>query len=199
MRSTLPWLGLAVAIFSPIVAASFSPYLQYRQPLYVMSGFAGILGLGLLLIQPLLAQGLLPYPDLRRSRQIHRLTGAALVLCVVLHIGGLWATSPPDVVDALLFRSPAPFSPWGMLAALAIVATGLLALNRRGLSYRSWRNSHMLLAAVAVIGSAAHAILVEGTMEQMTKFALCILVLLAYLRAVVPQSGNDRRSNRQEP
>ncbi len=36
-------------------------------------------------------------------------------------------TRPPDVVDVLLFHSPAPFSIWGVMAMWAIFVAALLA------------------------------------------------------------------------
>ena len=34
-----------------------------------------------------------------------------MAVAVVIHVAGLWITSPPDMIDALLFTSPTPFSP----------------------------------------------------------------------------------------
>ncbi|MEO0763593.1 MAG: ferric reductase, partial [Pseudomonadota bacterium] len=65
MRDTLIWLGLATAIAAPIVAAAFSPLLQWRDGIYITAGFAGILGMALLLVQPLLAAGDLPLSQSR--------------------------------------------------------------------------------------------------------------------------------------
>jgi hypothetical protein len=45
-----------------------------------------------------------------------------------------------------------------------------------------------LLAVVIVVGSVVHGLLVEGTMETMSKAALCALVLAAAIKAMV-----DRR------
>jgi predicted ferric reductase len=69
----------------------------------------------------------------------------------------------------------------------AIFAVALLALLRRRLRLRprTWRLSHMVLAVVIVAGSVLHAILIEGTMETMTKAALCVLVLAATMKVMV--------------
>jgi hypothetical protein len=45
-----------------------------------------------------------------------------LVVAVVVHVGGLWITSPPDMIDALLLTSPTPFSAFGVIAMWAIFA-----------------------------------------------------------------------------
>ena len=87
----------------PIVVAAFSPFLAFRQPVYILSGFAGILALAFMLVQPLLAAGLLPGLGAARSRRLHMWSGAALLACVSGQVGGRWFTSPPDVVVALLF------------------------------------------------------------------------------------------------
>jgi hypothetical protein len=47
------------------------------------------------------------------------------------------------------------------------------------LSLRSWRNAHSWLAVVIVSSNAVHDLLIEGTMETMSKTALCALVFAA--------------------
>ncbi|WP_237220146.1 ferric reductase-like transmembrane domain-containing protein [Salipiger sp. CCB-MM3] len=177
------WSSLALAIGIPVAAAAVSPLLAWRQPVYIASGFAGIIALGLLLLQPLLAIGALPGLQGGRGRRVHRWIGAALVIFVVLHVAGLWLTSPPDVIDALLFVSPTPFSAWGVIAMWGVILSGLLALRRR--RGRRWRLFHRGLGAVVVGCSVIHALLIEGTMEPLSKALLCGLVLLATLAAVL--------------
>jgi predicted ferric reductase len=183
-RVTLIWALLAAAILVPIAAAATSPLLEWRGPIYILAGFAGIVGLGLMLVQPLLIAGYLPGLSAYRGRRVHHWIGGALVVMVMVHIGGLWITSPPDMIDAILFTSPTPFSPFGVIAAWAIFAVALLAAIRRRLGLRTWRLAHMSLAVVIVVGSATHAILVEGTMETMSKAALCALVLAATIKVM---------------
>ena len=88
---------------------------------------------------------------------------------------------PPDVVDALPFTSPTPFSVWGVIAMWAIFAAALLAGLRRRLRLppRAWRQGHTALAAVIVLGTVVHAMLIEGTMETVSKAALGVLALAA--------------------
>ncbi|KPB01309.1 ferric reductase-like transmembrane domain-containing protein [Ahrensia marina] len=180
-RTGLIWGALATALCAPLLAAGFSPLLQYRQPIYIIAGFAGIAGLALLLLQPILAGNYLPDISAKRARKIHKIIGIALVLMVLAHVIGLWITSPPDVIDALLFRSPTPFSIWGVTAMWAVFATAILAALRRKLRIRlhSWRYAHMMLAVIIVIGTVVHALMIDGTMEFYTKIALCALVVVA--------------------
>ena len=182
----LIWAVVAAAIGVPIAAAMASPLLAWRGPVYILAGLAGIVGLGALLFQPLLIRGDLPGLSGGTARRVHRWVGGALVVALVIHVAGLWITSPPDMIDALLFASPTPFSPWGVIAMWAIFATALLAVFRRrlGLRLRTWRISHMLLAIVIVVGSVVHSMLIEGTMETMSKAALCALVVAATIRVV---------------
>ena len=179
LRSLLIWAAVIACVAVPLIAAAQSPLLEWREPVYITAGFAGIVGLGLMLVQPLLAAGLLPDLSLAKARRLHVFMGAALVLSVLLHVGGLWITSPPDVIDALTFRSPTPFSLWGVIAMWAIFAAALLAGLRRGLKLRvtTWRKVHTGLAAITVSGTAAHALLIEGTMETLSKVALCIIAV----------------------
>src|SRR4051794_28451511 len=185
-RVTLIWALLAAAVFVPIAAAAASPLLAWRDPIYILAGFAGIMALGLMLVQPLLIAGYLPGLSAYRGRRAHHWIGGALVVMVVVHVGGLWITSPPDMIDALLFTSPTPFSPFGVIAMWAIFAVALLAALRRrlGLRLRTWRIAHMLLAVVIVAGSVLHAILIEGAMETVSKAALCALVLAAAIKVM---------------
>ena len=187
-RAAAIWAFLAIAIGVPIALAAASPLLQWRQPIYIAAGFAGIVAMALLLLQPLLAGGYLPRVTGKSGQRIHRLVGSLLVAAVAIHVIALWITSPPDVVDALLFRSPTPFSAWGVIAMWAVFAAALLAVFRRRLRLLTWRRAHTALAVVTVVGSIVHAMLIEGTMEIVSKALLCALVLAATVKVVV-----DRR------
>jgi hypothetical protein len=115
-RVILIWAALAAAICVPIAAAAASPLLAWRDAVYILAGFAGIVALGLVLVQPLLIGGYLPGLSAYRGRRAHHWIGGTLVVAVVIHVAGLWITSPPDMIDALLFTSPTPFSPFGVIA-----------------------------------------------------------------------------------
>lgn len=187
VRAVLTWAALAAALIVPIAVAATSPLLAWRQPVYIVAGFAGVVGLALLLLQPLLAGGYLPYLSRPRGRRLHVFVGAGLVTAVVIHVGGLWVTSPPDVVDALLLRSPTPFSLWGVIAMWAVFAAAILAMGRRRLRLRlaTWRLLHLSLAAVTVVGTVVHAMLIEGTMGTISKVCLCVLVLVTAAIVIV--------------
>jgi predicted ferric reductase len=184
-KASLIWAALAAAIGVPIALAATSDLLAYRGPVYIIAGFAGMIALGLVLVQPLLIAGYLPGLQAFHGRRVHRWTGGALVVLVVVHVGGLWITSPPDMIDALTYTSPTPFSPFGVTAMWAIFAVAILAALRRRLGLRTWRIAHMSLAVVIVVGSVVHGMLVEGTMETMSKAALCALVLAAAIKVMV--------------
>src|SRR5689334_8218909 len=185
-RATLIWAALATAVGVPIAAAATSPQLEWRAPVYILAGFAGIVALGLVLVQPLLIGGYLPGLSAYRGRRAHHWIGGALVVAVVVHVAGLWITSPPDMIDALLFSSPTPFSPFGVIAMWAIFAVAIIAALRRrlGLRARTWRIVHIPLAIVIVVGGVVHAMLIEGTMETVSKAALCALVLGATIKVI---------------
>jgi predicted ferric reductase len=190
VRVALIWAALVAAICVPIALAATSDLLAWRGPVYILAGFAGIIALGLVLVQPLLIGGYLPGLSGYRGRRAHYWIGGALVMVVVVHVAGLWITSPPDMIDALTFTSPTPFSPFGVVAMWAIFAVACLAAFRRrlGLAPRTWRLAHMSFAVVIVVGGVVHAMLIEGTMETMSKAALCALVLGAAIKVMV-----DRR------
>lgn len=167
--------------------AAASPLLAWRDPVYIVSGFAGVTAMALVLMQPLLAGGYLPGLPVRPGRRVHRWVGAALVAMVVAHVAGLWLTSAPDVIDALLFESPTPFSAWGVVAMWAIFASAVLAVFREPLRIgpKAWRIGHSALVVVIVVGSVVHALLVEGTMGPASKAAFCALVLVATAKVLM--------------
>jgi hypothetical protein len=183
----LIWALAAAAILVPLAIAGSSPLLAWRDPIYIVAGFAGVIALGALLLQPLLAGGSLPGVTGRRGRQAHIWVGAVVVIAVVVHVIGLWLTSPPDVIDALLFRSPTPFSVWGVVAMWAVFAAAALAMFRRRLRLRPaiWRAIHLAFAVVIVTGTVIHALLIEGTMGPVSKAVLCILVAAAAAKTIV--------------
>jgi len=186
-KVTLIWAALAAAIGVPLALATASPQLEWRDPVYILAGFAGIIALGLVLVQPLLIGGYLPGLPAYRGRRVHHWIGGALVAAVVVHVAGLWITSPPDMIDALTFTSPTPFSPFGVIAMWAIFAVAILAALRRrlGLRPQTWRIAHMVLAVVIVVGVVVHGVLIEGTMETVSKAVLCALVLAAAVKVMV--------------
>ncbi|MET4043935.1 ferric reductase-like transmembrane domain-containing protein [Bradyrhizobium sp. RT6a] len=185
-RAPLIWVALVLAIGVPIALAAGSEQLAWRGAVYILAGFAGIIALGLVLVQPLLIGGYLPGLSAYRGRRAHHWIGGALALAVVIHVAGLWITSPPDMIDALTYTSPTPFSPFGVTAMWAIFTVALLAPLRRrlGLRLRTWRIVHIPLAIIIVAGSVAHCLLIEGTMETISKAALCAAVLAATVKVM---------------
>lgn len=187
MRIILIWIALVAALAIPIAIAANSPLLAWRDPIYIVAGFAGIIAMALLFIQPLLIGGYLPGLSLSQGRSGHRWIGACLVLAVLIHVGALWITSPPDVIDALTFASPTPFSLWGVIAMWAVFTSALLAVFRRRLRLqpRHWRKGHSFLAVIIILTTILHALLIEGTMETISKIALAILLIIATLKATL--------------
>ncbi|TPE49296.1 ferric reductase [Amaricoccus solimangrovi] len=182
MRAGLVWAVVALVTVAPLLAAAASPLLEWREPVYVVAGFAGIVAMALLLVQPLLAAGALPGLAGRRGLRSHRYAGAAALVVVLVHVAGLWMTSPPDVIDALTFTAPTAFSAWGVIAMWALVIAALLAAFHR--RTRLWHLAHRMLALVIAIASAAHALLIEGTMEPVSKVAACAVMVVATVAVV---------------
>jgi hypothetical protein len=171
IRFILIWATVVAAIAVPMAAAAVSPQLEWRHPVYIAAGFAGIIALGLLLVQPLLIGGYLPGLSAHGRRRLHRWIGGMLVVAVAIHVGALWITS-------------APFSAWGVIAMWATFAAALFASLRRRLRVRlrTWRIGHSFLTGIIVVGTTVHAILIEGTMETVSKVALCALVIVATMK-----------------
>lgn len=194
-REILIWPALLLAMAVPVVLAAFSPLLAWRDPVYILGGFAGVVALALMLLQPLAVGGRLPGLGGLRGRQLHHWIGAAVTVAVIVHVGALWLTSPPDIIDALLFRSPTPFAIWGVIAMWALFASALLALRRRRLGLRLWRRVHTALVCLIVPGSILHALLITGTMEPWSKVVLCALIAAATRRTIVARRAWAGRGN----
>jgi len=186
LRAAAIWLGLGGIVITVVVAAISSPLLEWRSPVYIVAGLAGVIGLVVLLFQPLLTTGYLPGINTVSGRRIHHWLGGMLLLSVLTHVAGLWITSPPDVLDALLFRSPTAFSLWGVIGMWCVLATALLAAFRQKLKLklRIWRRAHKSLAVIIVIGTVVHALQIEGTMETLSKTVLCVAVVISTVLAL---------------
>lgn len=197
-RKVVIWTALITALAIPLAVAASSPLLAWRDAIYILAGFAGVVAMGLLLVQPLLVGGYLPGLAAGRGRRVHRWVGASLVVAVVIHVAALWITSPPDVVDALLFASPTPFSAWGVIAMWCVFAAALLAALRRRMRLRprTWRVGHTILAAVIVVGSVVHAMLIEGTMGMASKALLCALTFMATAKVMADLRVWAKRTRR---
>ena len=62
---------------------------------------------------------------------------------------------------------------WGVVATVALVA-----LRRRlGLRYPTWLIVHNALALIVVVATVVHALQIEGAMEIVSKWAICIAAL----------------------
>jgi predicted ferric reductase len=181
VSSALAWGSVAAVMIVPVAIAAFSPYLASRNMPYIVGGFAGIVGLSLLFLQPLLPAGYLAGSEGPAGRRWHRWLGVAIVVAVALHVGGLYLASPPDTIDALLLVSPTPFSVYGVTAMWGVAATAILVLFRRrlGLLHSVWRLIHNGLAAIVVVATVIHALQIEGAMEPGSKWMLCMAVVAA--------------------
>lgn len=195
-RATLIWAALVAAICVPIAFAAASPLHEWRGSIYIIAGLAGILALALVCLQPLLIGGYLPGLSGYRGRRAHYWIGGVLAVAVAIHVGGLWISSPPDMIDALLFASPTPFSAWGVIAMWAIFAVTILAALRQrvGLPPRTWRLAHMVLAVIIVVGGIVHSLLIEGTMETISKATLCALTFAAAVKVMIDRRVWRRRA-----
>jgi len=182
-RKLLMCIVLFLSVVIAIVAATFSPLHEWRQPIYITASFAGIAGMAIMLFQPVLIAGYLPNVLPRNARRIHQWIGSLIVLSVFIHVLGLWITSPPDVVDALLFVSATPFSNWGVVAMWAVLITASLSALRHKLpiTLRHWQLLHRTLAVIIIVGTVVHAMLIDGAMETFSKAFLCILLLVTTL------------------
>jgi len=194
MYAVLTWVVLACFVIIPVAIAAASPLLAARTGVYVMAGIAGAAALALLLVQPILAAGYLPGLHIAQARLWHRWVGTGIVIGVALHVGGLYLTSPPDALDALLLVAPTPFSIYGVIGMWSVVLTVILVAlrSRMALGYNAWRIVHNGLSAIVVVTSIVHALMIEGMMGSLSKQILCLSVLATmaivslHLRVIKP-------------
>ena len=57
--------------------------------------------------------------------------------------------------------------------------------RRLGLPILVWRRAHTTLAVLTIVGTVVHALLIEGTMEPISKTILAVLALAATLKAIL--------------
>lgn len=192
--AVLIWGGAVFVLAIPLIIAANSPLLQWREPIYILAGFAGVVGLAALMVQPALAAGWMPWISLSRSRMAHRIIGAVIFIAVVVHVAALWITSPPDVVDVLLFRSPTPFSIWGAVAMWAVFASAAFATFRKRLRVppRIWRRVHLSLATLIVVCTVVHALQIDGTMGTISKSVACAVALIGLACIIWEKSRPSR-------
>ena len=204
VSSALAWGSVAAVMIVPVAIAAFSPYLASRNMPYIVGGFAGIVGLSLLFLQPLLPAGYMAGSEGPAGRRWHRWLGVGIIVVVALHVGGLYLASPPDTIDALLLVSPTPFSVYGVTAMWGVLVTAILVLFRRrfGLRYSVWRLIHNGLAAIVVVATVIHALQIEGAMEPVSKWILCMAVVvttgvalldLRVVRPILRRRDRDRK------
>lgn len=176
-----------MVISVPVLLAALSPLHAWRDSIYIAASLAGVLTLSLLLLQLLLSTDYLPGLGRRQKLRLHQNTGKLLFALVIIHVAGLWITSPPDVIDALTFNSPTPFSLWGVIAMWSLFATVTLALFRSKLNIKpnGWRFIHGSLAIVIVFATVIHTVLIEGTMENFSKIAICTVLLITTLLIII--------------
>ncbi len=179
------WAGLAVILLSPVLIAAASPLQEWRDAAYITGGMAGVIALSLLVLQPLLAAGYLPGLRLPAARKLHRLSGALLAVCIALHVGGLYISSPMDALDALLLVSPTPFSIYGVTAMWAVILTICIVTFRRRIRPGLWRIVHNGLALIIVVSTVIHAVMIDGAMGEWSKWLMCGLAIGATAFAIV--------------
>jgi len=73
--NVIVWIIVVVAVCVPLTLAANSELLQWREPIYIAAGIAGVFAMALLLFQPLLAAGYLPGLTRVHSRRVHRVVG----------------------------------------------------------------------------------------------------------------------------
>lgn len=176
-RWRLKWVLCVLAIAIVVGLAAMSPLLQWRGPIYIAACFAGIIAFCVMLVQPLLITGDLPTNRPLKARQLHRIVGMGIMILIIIHIVGLYWVSPMDVVDVLLLRSPTPFGLWGAIGFYAAFALSLVLVFKDRLSVKTWRHAHLTLAMIIVVATILHALQIEGTMEQISKWVLCGFVI----------------------
>ena len=80
----------------------------------------------------------------------------------------------------------------------AVFATAFLAVVRRRLRLRlwAWHIAHTALGALIVLGTIVHSVLIDGTMEAISKVALSVLVVAANAKVIFDmiRMANRRRS-----
>lgn len=183
----LLWPAITALVVWPVVAAAIDPLQRSRDALWVVGGLAGVVALALLLLQPLLAIGNKTGLQAGSARRWHRRLGMAAGCAVMLHVVALLIYSPEDIWDALLLEAPTPFSVYGVIALWSLlVSIGLaFAARRMRLATSAWRIAHSALALLITACGGTHALMIDGTMEPISKVVLVACALVATTVAIV--------------
>ena len=186
-RRVVSGVVLLVLTGLPLAVAVLSPLQTSRNAAYIIGGLAGVAALGILLLQPILAAGFIPGTHLSKQRRWHSVTGGLLIALVLVHVIGLYLTSPPDMIDALLLVAPTLYSVYGVIALWGVILLGIVALPliKKRIKPTAWRLIHHTIGVIVVGSTVTHAVMIDGAMGWRSKLMLCIAAVLATLTAIV--------------
>lgn len=175
------------------MAAALSPLQAGRDLTWIAGGLTGVLALGLLVPQGLLATGWITTGP--RQRRWHRRTAYLLILAVLAHVGGLYLYSPDDILDALLLHMPL-YSKLGVASLAALVLVAALAAARRAFRRHpsGWRIAHGTLAALVAATAIGHTVLAWGALDGWAERLTVLAVMLAIAGALLQPLLERRRA-----
>lgn len=185
-RNILIWLGLFALMAFPVIRAISNPYLPFRETSYIIAGFAGIFCLSIFVLQPLLATRRIPLHPFR-ARRLHRIVGICVLSLTIIHVAGLFVTNSDDVIDVFMLRAPTTFSIFGVIAFWGIILTGLIATLRHSLPSFIWRKTHQTLSCIVISATIIHALQIQGAMEPISKWIICLAAILSTVVALIWQ------------
>jgi len=176
------WIvGLGAVVAVPVlVRLVTSPRVPLWEQLSVVTGLMALSALVCAVVLPSRLRSLTRAFGIESVLDVHRRTGAAVGLLVLLHLACVVVEKPAQA--ALL--DPEHAGPPAHAAVGATVALGLLvvlAVGRRKLSYEVWRWAHVALAGTVVALSALHVVLLDQLLQEpvmsVVLTALAVLVL----------------------
>lgn len=117
--------------------------------------------------------------ETRSIIQAHRIVTYLAMVFLSIHIGGLL------ILDSLIIEYLKPSAPWGMVAALLATIAFCVAIAQSefriklNMRYGSWRHWHMVLSAVAVVGTFYHIFEAKYFVQSMSEIFTLAVVSVA--------------------
>lgn len=184
-------------VLSPVLISWWFVPVDEEEVLWRLAGKqAGLLGMAVLLVQPLLAARLRwmerPFGQDRLLR-FHRLMGAAALALLVVHPVLLAAGSRWSLLYSLSVPWPILLGK-AALVLLAMLVAAAWAFGRLPLTYERWRTGHGVAAVLVLVLGAGHAFIVgddvgAAPLHTLVPAALAaVLAVVLYHRVIRPRA-----------
>jgi predicted ferric reductase len=176
------WItGLGAVVVAPVlVRLATATGVPLWEQLSIVTGLMALSGMVCAAVLPSRLRSLTRAFGIESVLDVHRRTGAAVGVFVLLHLVCVVVANPAQVtlLDPDLAGPPA-HAAVGATAALGLLV--VLAVRRRKLSYEVWRWAHVLLAGTVLVLSALHVVRLDQLLQEPAMSAVLYALAAAVL------------------